>query len=62
MPQVAQDKRCFPLNKETVKNTFVGEQVCVQMCVFVGFARVCVCVRVCAPAEADTQAVLLKRQ
>lgn len=22
-PQVAQDKRCFPLNKETVKNTFV---------------------------------------
>lgn len=30
MPQVAQDKRCFPLNKETVKNTFVSEQVCVS--------------------------------
>lgn len=30
MPQVARDKRCFPLNKETVKkNTFVCEQVCV---------------------------------
>ncbi len=28
MPQVAQDKRCFPLNKETVKNTFVSAQVC----------------------------------
>lgn len=27
-PQVAQDKRRFPLNKETVKNSFVCKQVC----------------------------------
>ena len=27
-PQVVQDKRRFPLNKETVKNSFVLKQVC----------------------------------
>lgn len=36
MPQVEKDKRCFPLNKETVKNTFVSEQLCVRVCVLVG--------------------------
>lgn len=51
MPQVARDKRCFLLNKETVKTTFVSEQV--RMCVAVG---TCACVWVRTPAEADTQA------
>lgn len=42
MPQVAQDKRCFPLNKETVTNTFVDLQVCVNVCVC-GHLRMLVC-------------------
>ena len=63
MPQVEKDKRCFPLNKETVKNTFVCEQVCVNVGTRVCLCLcACVCVCVHAPAEADTQAVPLKRQ
>ena len=49
MPQVEKDKRCFPLNKETVKNTFVCEQVCVN----VGTrACLCLCACVCVCARA----------
>lgn len=57
-PQVARDKRCFPLNKETVKNTFVAEQV---------YACVCVCAHLLMHVYVQrectsTQAVLPRRR
>lgn len=62
MPQVARDKRCFPLNKETVKNTFVAQQVCVHVCVWVGgWGGALACARQRARQQRlDTEAALLK--
>lgn len=49
MPQVAQDKRCFPLNKETVKKK---KPLYVSRCVRLwADAHACVGVRACLDAS-----------